>query len=102
MSQILKGLISAVYKSENKATVILTEHNGTVTKSLPIYAENADDLNVNDFVLVIMFSDGFDDGVILAKTAGGKTEEVIKGLPYIDENGLLTIRTLGVEDILVF
>ena len=67
MSMIAKGLVSAIYESENKLSVILPENNGIVTPPFKIYNGNKQAINYepNDFVLVVLFNDEFSDGIIL-------------------------------------
>lgn len=60
---ILKGIISAV--SGQKAEVILPEFGNEVTAPLPILHDSDGAYTVGQWVVVAIFSDDFNDGVIL-------------------------------------
>lgn len=63
---LVKGVISAVM--DNKAAVILPEYGSVTTGFLPVYASTgAENLKVNEFVLVNFFNDDFNDGIIIPK-----------------------------------
>ena len=69
MSMITKGKVSAV--QGDKLTVILPEHEGIVTPPLIVYGGNkmVSAYKPNEFVVVLLFSDDFSDGVVIGKSA---------------------------------
>ena len=69
---IVKGIISAINLEDKTASVILPEYNNIVTRPIKAYRENAiDSLKANDFVLVVVFNNDFNDCLILDK--GGQS-----------------------------
>ena len=72
---IAKGIISAIYKSDKKLSVILPEYDNMTTAPLAIYGDaNMSDYAINDFVVVLVFNNDFNDLMVLAKpsmSAGG-------------------------------
>ena len=85
---IVKGIISAVYAEEEKLSVILPEYDNMVTAPLKIYGSNPDmeSYKVNDFVMVVMFNDDFNDGLVLAEASG-----IVNDLPLSVVDGMLCI-----------
>ena len=62
---IIKGIVSAINLEDKTASVILPEYN-VVTRPIKAYHEDIfTSLKVDDFVLVVVFNDDFDDCVIL-------------------------------------
>lgn len=64
---IVKGIISAIYSEEKKISVILPEYDNLTTAPLQIYGNaSMENFAVNDFVLVVVFNNDFNDGIVLA------------------------------------
>lgn len=61
---ILKGIVSSIESAGTR--VILTDKNGIVTIPLPS-AAGIDALTIGDKVVVVFFTQDFQDGLILAK-----------------------------------
>ena len=71
---IAKGIISAIYKSEKKLSVILPEYDNMTTAPLEIYGEpKMSDYAINDFVGVLVFNNDFNDALVLAKPTTAST-----------------------------
>lgn len=67
---IVKGIVSAVNTEEKTVSVILPEYNNAVTRPVKVYNEDfINDLSVNDFVLVVVFNNDFNDCIVLNPTA---------------------------------
>lgn len=62
---IIKGIVSAIHTDINRVEVILPEYNGIVTEALRVYGGSLESLKVNDFVLVVVFNDDFNDAMVL-------------------------------------
>lgn len=62
---IVKGIVSSIDIESQTATVILPEYDNITTRPLKVYGNSVDSLNVNDFVLVIVFNGDFNDCIIL-------------------------------------
>lgn len=62
---IVKGIVSAINNDDKTISVILPEY-GVVTRPLKVYQDNSfESLKVDDFVLVIVFNNDFNDCLIL-------------------------------------
>lgn len=62
---IIKGIVSAINLEDKTASVILPEYN-VVTRPIKAYHEDIfTALKVDDFVLVVVFNDDFNDCMIL-------------------------------------
>ena len=57
---IVKGIVSAIDVKTNSLTVILPEYGNIVTKPIKAYG-GLGTLKVNDFVLVVVFNNDFND-----------------------------------------
>ena len=66
---IVKGLVSAIDEAANTIDVILPEYNNIVTRPTKVYGGTASGFVVNDFVLVQIFNNDFNDCIILGKYA---------------------------------
>ena len=96
---IVKGIISAIYQDQNKLSVILPEYDNMTTQPLQIYGtSNMSDYAINDFVIVFVFNDDFNDAVVLPKGASSlPTEYIVEAMnayfkeieTLIDESGVL-------------
>lgn len=62
---IVKGVVSAIFADKNRVEVILPEYNGIVTEALRVYRGSVESLKVNDFVLVVVFNNDFNDALVL-------------------------------------
>lgn len=63
---IVKGIVSAIDLEANTIEVILPEYNRVVVRPFGVYRENTiSNLKVNDFVLVVVFNNDFNDCIIL-------------------------------------
>ena len=63
---LAKGTVSAINETENTAEVILLEYDNAVTAPIPFYEPNkAKPAMIGQFVIVAVFSDDFNDAVIL-------------------------------------
>lgn len=63
---IVKGLVSAINTEKKTVDVILPEYSNIVTRPLKVYGENfIEKLKVNDFVMVVVFNDDFNDCMVL-------------------------------------
>ena len=63
---IVKGIVSAINTEAKTISVILPEYNGAVTRPIKAYREEIfDNLKVDDFVLVVVFNDDFNDCMVL-------------------------------------
>lgn len=61
---IVKGIVSAIDTEAKSIAVILPEYGNIVTKPFKTYRW-VDTLKVNDFVLVVVFNNDFNDCIIL-------------------------------------
>lgn len=69
---IVKGIVSAIYNDDKTLSVILPEYN-VVTRPIKVYQEDIiDTLKVDDFVLVVVFNDDFNDCMVLGNSASAK------------------------------
>ena len=69
---IVKGIVSAIYSDEMKVSVILPEYNNITTNPLPIYGKpDMKEFAVNDFVVVLVFNNNFNDAMVMATGQGG-------------------------------
>lgn len=63
---IVKGLVSAIDAEAKTISVILPEYNNAVTRPIKAYREEIfNSLKINDFVLVIVFNNDFNDCMVL-------------------------------------
>ena len=63
---IVKGIVSAIYADEKKISIILPEYNNIVTRPIKVYREDIlKTVNINDFVLVVIFNEDFNDCMVL-------------------------------------
>ena len=63
---LVKGIVSSIDTDANTIDVILPEYNNVVVRPLKIYREEIiNTLKVNDFVVVAVFNDDFNDCIIL-------------------------------------
>ena len=63
---IVKGIVSSINRDARTICVILPEYNNIVTRPIKAYNELIfNDLNVNDFVLVVVFNNDFNDCMVL-------------------------------------
>ena len=90
---IVKGIVSAIYPDEKKIAVILPEYDNMTTQPLSIYGNpNMGDYEVNDFVLVAVFNEDFNDAIILSETSSsGGASGSGTDLPLSVVNGMLCI-----------
>lgn len=83
---IVKGIVSAINSNTKTISVILPEYNNVVTRPIMLYeADSFDSLRVNDFVLVVVFNDDFNDCIVLNKYG-------TSGVTATIENDILTIK----------
>lgn len=62
---IVKGIVSAINIDDKAASIILPEY-GVVTRPIKAYREDIfTTLKVDDFVLVVIFNNDFNDCIIL-------------------------------------
>jgi hypothetical protein len=66
---IRKGILSKINLSNNTASVVFKELNGTVSAELPIASETM--FSVGDVIVAVFFGNDFSDGAIIAKIGGG-------------------------------
>lgn len=67
---IIKGIVSAINNDDKTASIILPEY-GVVTRPIKAYPEDAVlTLNVDDFVLIAVFNNDFNDCMILPTQTG--------------------------------
>lgn len=66
---IVKGIVSAINIDDKKVSVILPEY-GIVTRPIPVYGGGVSTLSVDDFVVVLVFNDDFNDCMILPPLYG--------------------------------
>lgn len=63
---IVKGIVSAININDRTISVILPEYNNVVTRPIKAYRDDIfSTLKVNDFVLVVIFNDDFNDCMVL-------------------------------------
>lgn len=63
---IVKGIVSAIDTEAKAISVILPEYNNVVTRPIKVYQDNFfDSLKVNDFVLVAVFNNDFNDCIVI-------------------------------------
>lgn len=63
---IVKGIVSAVNAKAKTVSVILPEYENIVTRPIKAYREEIfDTLKVDDFVLVLIFNNDFNDCIVL-------------------------------------
>lgn len=62
---IVKGIVSSIDIENKTASVILPEYNNVVTRPINSYRGDIGELKVNDFVLLIVFNNDFNDCMIL-------------------------------------
>lgn len=63
---IVKGIVSAIDVEANTVDVILPEYGGIVTRPTKLYGmQTVRHLNVNEFVMVVVFNNDFNDCMIL-------------------------------------
>lgn len=63
---IVKGIVSAIDAENKTVDVILPEYDSVVIRLIKLYREEIlDTLKVNDFVLVAVFNNNFNDCIIL-------------------------------------
>lgn len=63
---IVKGLVSAIDTEKGIVDVILPECNGVVVRPSKLYhEEKLQTLKINDFVLVVVFNNDYNDCIIL-------------------------------------
>lgn len=73
---IVKGIVSAIDSEAKTISVILPEYNNVVTRPIKVYQDKSfRSLKVNDFVLVVVFNNDFNDCLIVKD---GIFEEDIK------------------------
>lgn len=63
---ILKGQVSTADNINRKARIILPDMENIITPEIPV-AQNVGSLEVNDMVVVAVFSDSLADGIVIAK-----------------------------------
>ncbi len=63
---ILKGQVSTADNTNRKARIILPDMENIITPEIPV-AQNVGFLEVNDMVVVSVFSDSLADGIVIAK-----------------------------------
>ncbi len=63
---ILKGQVSTVDNTNRKARIILPEMENIITTEIPV-AQSVGLLEVNDMVVVAVFSDSLMDSIVIAK-----------------------------------
>lgn len=88
---MIKGIVSAIYYKDKKIAVILPEFNNVVTKPLPVYAESISDFKVNDFVIVNVFNDDFNDGIVLKEQAEGSGQATISSITNLELDAICTM-----------
>ena len=63
---IVKGIVSAIDLDAKTVSVILPEYNNITTRPIKAYREEIiSSLKVNDFVLVAIFNEDFNDCMVL-------------------------------------
>ncbi len=63
---IVKGIVSSIDNDTKTVSVILPEYNNVVTRPIKAYREGIlESLKVDDFVLVVIFNQDFNDCIIL-------------------------------------
>lgn len=63
---IVKGIVSAINADAKLLSVILPEYNNIVTRPIKAYRDDIfGTLKVNDFVLVVVFNEDFNDCMVL-------------------------------------
>ena len=63
---IVKGIISTINREKGEVEVILPEYNSVVVKPFKLYREGMiSTLHVNDFVVVAVFNNDFNDCIVL-------------------------------------
>lgn len=63
---IYKGRISKINRQNNSAEIEILEFTEVITPLIPFYSEKkSSTVNVGDFVLVVVFSNNFNDAIIL-------------------------------------
>lgn len=68
---IVKGIVSAIDTEANAVSVILPEYDNVVTRPIKAYRDgDVSTLAVNDFVLVVVFNDDFNDCMVLLSSGG--------------------------------
>lgn len=63
---ILKGQVSTADNTNRKARIILPDMENIITPEIPV-AQNVGLLEINDMVVVAVFSDSLADGIVIAK-----------------------------------
>lgn len=94
---LVKGKISAIYPAENKISVILPEYDNAVTAPLPIYGgtKTAADYAVNEFLIVEVFNNNFNDAVIIGKaSSSGAAYEHNHDDRYFTKTEWNTVKTI--------
>lgn len=63
---IVKGIVSSIDTEAKTVSVILPEYGDIVTKPIKVYGMNTvRHLHINEFVLVVVFNNDFNDCMIL-------------------------------------
>lgn len=77
---IIKGIVSAIYNEDKTVSVILPEY-GVVTRPIKVYQDNSfASLKVDDFVLVVVFNNDFNDCLIINSVSDIRTAEIQDGV----------------------
>lgn len=103
---IIKGIVSSIDAESKKISVILPEHGNVATGPVRVYQEESiNNLSVNDFVLVVVFNDDFNDLMVIAPTSGASEHDYYNGeyeiTPQIESQTLLTAQKYMSDDVTV-
>ena len=87
---IVKGIVSAIDRAVKRLTVILPEYDDVVTRPIKTYPERGiNSLKVNDFVLVVVFNNDFNDCLVIPPVSYTGTTPPIEA--FVDERNVLVV-----------